>query len=425
MKKIRIDPRIFISSPYIVCPECKKDDSFGVLNIHGNSYTRRCRECWVSKSYKLPELKKKIIYLDQFVISEMMKAINDKLGKKDKIDKFYFTLFEKLEELSKAQLIVCPDSTFHKNESLLSGYYASLKQMYEHFSNGATFYDPATIRRFQITDCFRSFLDGKGYFFDKQHSGGIMERNINGWRDKFRISVDFKIKDEEIKSIRDSKLKVHESISGLFEEVKKQKDKKFRDWVKEEGLAWGRTMVNQYISSIMKQDPNTMSIDEMLLMTMSEPSILFTSLIRYVNSDKYEEKFKKVSSFLVSEEILELPFNKLSSLIWACIEYSTAHGGRKNPPNMGMVNDIDMVSTLLPYCDVMFVDNDMFNILNHSELKSEINKYGTKIFSKTNKKEFFKYLDDIKDNAGEEHIKKVIEVYGNEWATPYWEMYKT
>lgn len=148
-KFLKIDPRIFISPPFIKCPKCKKSDSFGVLMITGQHYTRRCRECWFTESYGLPELRKKIIYLDQFVISHMMKAINHRLGKTEKIDPFWLKLFERLDRLVKLQLIICPDSTFHRNESLLS-HYQALKRMYEHLSGGVTFYDSLTIRRLQI-----------------------------------------------------------------------------------------------------------------------------------------------------------------------------------------------------------------------------------------------------------------------------------
>jgi transcription elongation factor Elf1 len=158
-KILKIDPRIFISPPFIKCPKCNKLNSFGVLMISGHHYTRRCRECWFTETYKLPEMKKKIVYLDQFVISNMMKAINQKLGKVKKVDPFWLKLFEKLDRLVKLQIIICPDSTFHRNESLLS-YYQALKRMYEHLSGGATFYDPSTIRRFQIAEYFKQFIAG-------------------------------------------------------------------------------------------------------------------------------------------------------------------------------------------------------------------------------------------------------------------------
>ena len=82
LKRPIIDPKKFILPPYITCPKCKISNSFGVLMIGGQRYTRRCRECWFTESHKLPELNKKIIYLDQFAISDMMKAVNDKIGKR-------------------------------------------------------------------------------------------------------------------------------------------------------------------------------------------------------------------------------------------------------------------------------------------------------------------------------------------------------
>ena len=71
---IRIDPRIFISNPYVTCPKCRKE-GFGVLMIDGRHYTRRCRECWHTENIDLPPIRKKIIYIDQFAISGMMKVI--------------------------------------------------------------------------------------------------------------------------------------------------------------------------------------------------------------------------------------------------------------------------------------------------------------------------------------------------------------
>ena len=109
MQTIKIDPKIFINKPYTECPNCH-GQHFGVLHIYSNSYTKRCVDCRYDEKFSLPGLERKVIYLDQFVISEMMKSINSELGKKEKVDPFYFELFKKLDRLNKLQLIVCPDS---------------------------------------------------------------------------------------------------------------------------------------------------------------------------------------------------------------------------------------------------------------------------------------------------------------------------
>ena len=71
----RLDPRNLISPPYRTCPKCSHGN-FGVFIISGARYTRRCRDCWHTAEFPLPKLRKKIIYLDQFVISNLMKLKN-------------------------------------------------------------------------------------------------------------------------------------------------------------------------------------------------------------------------------------------------------------------------------------------------------------------------------------------------------------
>jgi len=70
-------------------------------------YVRRCIKCWFDQSFPLPALNKRIIYLDQFVISNMMKELDPS---NKNTNGFYRSLFERLDRLSKLQLLVCPES---------------------------------------------------------------------------------------------------------------------------------------------------------------------------------------------------------------------------------------------------------------------------------------------------------------------------
>lgn len=430
-KRPTFDPRIFISEPYVSCPLCAKDNCFGVVNIHDNSYTRRCRECWNTQTLSLPELHKKIIYLDQFVISEMMKAVNDKLGKKDKVDPFYLALFEKLEILTRAQLVTCPDSHFHKEESLSSKYYEALKQMYEHLSDGATFYDKETIHRFQIQERYKSYRNKRSYTFKPKTETVIhSSRGLHSWRDKLRISVDFKIKDEEIDEVRKVKSKTHSDIADIFNNRwKLEKSKTIKDWFREEGLAYGSLMVKYHMDNVIKQGRYMegaldISVDELLRMTTSEATTLVISLLGHPGSKNMTEEYTKVVTFLKSDLMLQVPFNRLNALLWACVADSAAHGGKQKPPNAGTPNDIEMISTLLPYCDAIFIDKPMYAILSHGEVKKELSKHPTKIFSLQKRDEFINYLDDLLKGAPKLQMKKVVEVYGDKWDQPYLGMYK-
>ncbi|RSL19324.1 hypothetical protein EDE15_4987 [Edaphobacter aggregans] len=73
MTETRFNPRDFISPPYKTCPKCGHE-TLGVLTISGNSNSRLCRDCWdMVNRFALPKLHKKIIYLDQYVVSNLMK----------------------------------------------------------------------------------------------------------------------------------------------------------------------------------------------------------------------------------------------------------------------------------------------------------------------------------------------------------------
>lgn len=422
-KTIKIDPRIFISKPFIACPKCKKS-SFGVLMINGHGYTRRCRECWFSDRFDLPELNKKVIYLDQFAVSEMMKAINKKLKKEKNIDRFWFSLFEKLEKLNKLQFIVCPESSFHRSESLLFEPKA-MKRMYEHFSNGVHFHDPGTIRRFQLVAYFRKKLGIKDKPIERSD---IINGRINEWLDRFHISIDFGIRDEEIVDLKKSRDAIFESLQKVFERWQSEKTKKFKDWYLEEALGWGKSMADRYVRQLaesmnMAISGESFNIEKYTSFILSEELILIHNLNDYASGDQLE-KTRKSISFLQSKDLLEVSFNEISSSLWAAIAHQSAHGGRKKPPNRGMANDIDMLSTLLPYCDAMLVDREMFELLKHGEVKKKIAKYKTKIFSASNKEDFMKYLDDIEKSASKKHLELVDHVYGKNWAEPYWTMYE-
>ncbi len=131
-QQVVISPRDFIHEPYISCPFCGKE-SFGVLMVRSDSYLRRCAECFRPHGherpavYPLPPLNKKIIYIDQMGISNMMKALNPetRAGRSGPISRFWLDLFERLDVLAKLQLIVCPDSIFHEWESLAAPFFRS------------------------------------------------------------------------------------------------------------------------------------------------------------------------------------------------------------------------------------------------------------------------------------------------------------
>jgi len=233
METLQFDPRVFISPPYINCPKCGRE-SFGILMIGAHHYCRRCRECLHPRgteppaSYPLPQLDKEIIYIDQLAISNMMKMLNPDTTahKKGTLDNFWLGLFESLDSLCKLQLIICPDSGFHTDESLVSPYFEPLKRMYELLSHGVSFYDHETIKRFQMYEHAKNWIAGKenGEPLNLDvHS--IVRGEINAWQDRLIISVDLRHGLDWIDDLRKTRKRIHQALSEVFNQW--QSDKSF------------------------------------------------------------------------------------------------------------------------------------------------------------------------------------------------------
>ena len=152
--------------------------------------------------------------------------------------------------------------------------------------------------------------------------------------------------------------------------------------------------------------------------------VLYVIIKRLKRKGISEEKDinKKLNEFLCSETFEDVSYIKISSMLYAAMA-RRANKGKKEPPGRGFLNDVEVISTLLPYCDAMFIDKECRSLLLEKPLCDNIT-YDTKIFSPKNKEEFLAYLDQIRQSTSEAHLKVVEEVYGSNWVKPYWGIFK-
>lgn len=428
MKTIEFDPKIFISPPYWKCPNCNASESFGVLMVRNNFYIRRCKECRYDLQYSLPKLNKKVIYIDQFVISNMMKSLNPetKAHQKGTLDSFWLRLFEKLQSLCKLQLIICPNSGFHTDESLLSPYYKPLKRMYELLSAGISFYDHETIKRFQIHEHAKNWISGKPEKVPNLDIHSVVHGNINAWQNRFIVSVNLQYGKDCTNDLRENREKICEGLSEVFNRWKSEKNKTFDDCFEEESMTFGRLALQIYLNYLKRSTEISLGHIEISANDIfPQPAVI---MIREVQ-DVFKEVgilgsdiMQKTVEYLTSPSLKHVPFIRISSMLWASLARK-ATSGRKKPPNQGMANDIEIISVLLPYCDAVFIDKECHSYLKEKPLCDSID-CGTKIFSLENKEEFLEYLNGIETKTSKEHLNKINEVYGERWKEPYTTLYK-
>lgn len=417
---IRIDPRDFIMRPYLRCPKCGAEE-YGVLSVSDTRCLRRCRVCWHTATVYLPELKKKIVYVDQFAFSNIMKFLSPtvKGHKRAAAEPFWKELFETLGVVCHMQLVACPDSREHQHESLTSPFYKALKHTYEHFSGGVSLHDAETIRIGQIADVARAWLKNEAvkFEFDPER---ISSGRLHGWGGRIFVTVDG-ILPGTVDELRTMRSKTHQGLQEVFEQWQREK-KSFKEVFAAEKAAYGQNVVRMYLDdcrkraqmAVMMMRGQMPALDD-VLPSRTENLVRTLQFVFQQEIGEGQEN-AKLAEFFRSGAINDAPFNLISAAMYASLATKAA-AGQKEIPNQGTFTDVNVVSTLLPYCDAMFVDNKCRALLRDIPKDCGL-PYACKIFSPNTGGDFIQYLTEIRDSVTPEHLKLIEEVYGPDPMTP-------
>jgi len=252
MNEFPFDPRVFIRPPHITCPNCHAEEQFGVLMI-GWGYTRRCRECWFTERYDLPEIRKAVIYLDQMAISEMMKALNPASPAYERVDPFWREAFEKLDVLKRLQVIVCPDSDTHRAESAVAPDPGALRRMYELLAFGVTFRDGPSIRNSQVAEYLPHWLRGEADHEVELDVEDVTHGDVHKWEEHFFISVGGLDPEGWVDSLREQRERTAEGIAAVHERWR-ETELTFDELYRSELEAFGRTVLQVYVDEARRRE---------------------------------------------------------------------------------------------------------------------------------------------------------------------------
>jgi hypothetical protein len=421
---------MFIHGPYSLCPNCNKNQ-FGINKREGNLIQKKCKECLYESygdslgPFLLPELNKKIIYLDQFAISNFMKSINSRSKSYSKMPKDWRKLFEIIDILVKKQLIICPTSFFHENESIAApDIFEDLKKMYNQLSLGTSFKFFTNIQNDQVYQAFEAWMTYEEFEYDLSKSNCV-NTNVDKWVLGIFVTVDMQNALSRINEVINSNNRIHLEIKRVWTDWLNGHTADPNDYEKRQLANFKNSYIDTYLAwfkrsiQILKQPDNV--ADLLPPPEASLVSFLFTYLReRGVSED---ELIKKVKDFFNSIISSSIPYLKIKAAFFKQL-YCKVQSGQKRVPNIGMMNDINFVSVYLPYCDCMFVDNECRALLNENPLESQIDFYNTKIFSKNTIPEFIDYLNDIDESSSEEHKTAIRQLWGEEGVKPFVTLYE-
>lgn len=369
VNKKTITRRDFITGPYKDCPNCKSKESFGVfVCLDGaKSYDRECFKCGYEESFKLPEIKKKIIYLDQFVISNLVKLLDKShpSHKKIKSDPFWGNLFITLEKLMKSQAIVCPDSFYHIDESLFGDVdFKFTKRLYEHFSGGVTFHPGQLIETNQVSQHFEGWLNNRKVNFDFK-AEEISFDDLHKWNIGLMLSVGGWPYKGQLENLKKTNIEVKKQLGGVWDRWKNEHNFKFVDRVKEEALGFGKGLIsvatkyfedqNNIIKKIASRETVGVELEDLFPPLSND---LLENLIK-IAKDKdlsYPDITQRILEYFKDiDSLLEIPCIRISCVMFAGLAHMASNGKKIGPSS---TVDTQFISCYLPYCDAMFVDKE-------------------------------------------------------------------
>lgn len=413
---------MLITGPFHPCPNCGQAQ-LGTLSVTENVHTRRCRNCFHTERENLPPLQKKLIYLDQMVLSGIAKELDpDQREKTRRRDDFWLEVFYKIDRLNKLQLIVCPKSPIHERESSLDDRYEPVwRRLYEHLASGVSLRSPDQVLMRQLGEAFDAWFADRDPNWDRISREDVTRGRLDRWDARMRITVNMGHWSGRISRRRDSRDLAHETLKRLWEQWASEDQMSFDDRLQEQLHGLADAALQSYVSYLQRLRRMVISEDELVDPLDLRPGRLVQIvmwLLRRLEGKGVQREacLEEAERFLRSKPALRAPQNYLESLLYAGLARRAALG--QKCVGRGTPNDIKFISAYLPYCDAMFIDNEFAQLLSEPPLAPRVD-YPTRVFSTRTRRDFLSYLAALETEADPDHVGLVVRTYGETWTEPY------
>lgn len=381
------------------CPKCKQPMSCLRKLSSKGELTIQCRQCDFQELKQVPFPRKKIAYLDQFVLSKMVKNASDPYWEK---------VAELLSRLAQYELVTCPYSPIHVEESNFdSKHRDALKAMYRRFAGDDEFEDSEHIEKHQLARALRAFLKVTESKPTDLHIEDAMKDSPHRWGGDFNIYADFPYDDALIDQLRKDKDTWRDRMEGLCERWRSN-PRGFNEQVEKEAQVF-ESWVEVY-----RQATNG---DPAIFSPFSYPSEIDVvhSLVRIILQIDPDETdpLSIVERFAPSLELRQTPCIFLHCRIWAKIAELAQSPKGPRKPRASDFYDAKVLAHYAPYCDAMFLDNGFREIAEDGRIDCG-GKFGVRLFSENNRDDFVTYLQSIEQSAAGEHFLAYEAVYGRD-----------
>ncbi|MEI8701879.1 hypothetical protein [Mesorhizobium sp. ISC15] len=403
---------MFERPPFKKCPTCGREQGFGILWVSSESYDRRCKFCRAKATYFLPELNKKVLYLDQFAISEIFKVKKHKRRADAPHGEFWAEVNNLVERAIMRQQIICPASNIHRDETMVYRDGNALDLAHEMMGGDTSFEDTTMIEHRQIYRHLEAYLKGKdppSFDFDVDE---ILNGHRNAWLPDLHITVetDWSGFVENVRIARD---KAAGDFAPLYDQWARDKPT-FEEVLNNELGVLARGYIEAYFHFMAAAQVGEASRDVQMHMDGALSPVV--TLIHHINHEFIkrgtppESALRETAKFLNWPKNRLLPHHWISAHLFAAIADRLAHG-QKRRPSRGMMNDIKAISLYGPYVDAIFLDNECAALLEQKGVARAV-KLKARIFCLRRSADFLAYLRELIDLTPKEVIDAGQELYG-------------
>jgi transcription elongation factor Elf1 len=408
------------------CRVCKAPVAVGPEHRSHQFWIARCPQCGLTVEQRLPAIQKKIIYLDQFVLSNIL------AGKQDRWNNVY----KQLQLLSYLQVIACPYSEIHQDESVVAEYSRdSLKKLYRHLSDGLKFASVDWIEHVQLRRSLNQFL-GVDEEADNNGYEEFCNQDPNRWTLDMQVYADFPTNQYSVDCINARKKVIQMSLETEAEQWRKKEGHTYEADVRREAVEHGRLMLSVY----HELDGERQKLESELSPELAAIYHHFTGgnvfnpeippsnkpyarIIHYLGCEVLKirpnetDPIAIVEQFLASEQATkDTPYLAIMSRLRARIiqQARNPRGARK--PKASDDNDIALISHFAPYCDAMVVDNHFRAVATQAGVARD---FDVRFFSPKCLSSFAEYLDDCLQTISQPHRRAIKQVIPNVSMLPF------
>ena len=210
-------------------------------SVGGNNATKRCKDCRYSHDEILPDVDKRVIYLDQFAVSELYKTKEGKRRPGAPSEKFWQSCYALADLAYKRQQVIFPASNLHSDETIVWHSPSELRLAHEMFSGETSFNRTDDIATNQEWEFAEAYISGSGPPALTFNVDDVLSGERNDWLPVYHISVnsDYSI---FAPGLRKDRSTAENSSRSLAEGWAKSQRRTFDQILKHELSSYGSAM---------------------------------------------------------------------------------------------------------------------------------------------------------------------------------------